>query len=243
MIVFINNRDLLTWPRAMADLLAKQGHKPIILDNASTYGPLLRWYNSGNYQVIRLDNLGPRALWKIKGYAKMLREPYCYTDPDLDISSIPPDWPDVLLAGAEKWGQKCGFSLDETRIPKDNPAWVLDEFIKYPDGDHPKRWGKKLEAKLNGRTYYRYPIDTTFALYLPHWTGHPERVCGTRAGRPYTARHLPWHIVLKVNEIDPALQVALNDELCYYYDNASPDSTTAGRLRSMRYQYKVKGKK
>ena len=44
--VIINNRNLLTWPKAMVRDLSKwEGIGDIyIVDNGSTYEPLLEWY-------------------------------------------------------------------------------------------------------------------------------------------------------------------------------------------------------
>lgn len=239
MRVFINNRDLLTWPRRMAEHLLAQGHEVVILDNDSSYGPLLEWYNKIDrpfVKVIRLGrNLGPASLW-VSGVAAQQTEPFCYTDPDLDITTIPDDWPEVLAAGAEASGEKCGFSLLDDMVPSANPAWLLDGFNRYPRGQHPAQWGERIRVRIKGQEYFQYPIDTTFALYYP---GQDHRINGLRAGVPYTAMHLPWHVVLdeELESNRPTIQIPLDDELVYYYTHASKASTTASRLRTMLWRY------
>jgi hypothetical protein len=43
--VIINNRDMLSWPKAMLEYLENVPNIiPVIIDNASTYPPLLEWY-------------------------------------------------------------------------------------------------------------------------------------------------------------------------------------------------------
>jgi hypothetical protein len=157
-------------------------------------------------------NLGPTAPWD--AMIVDTRDFYAVTDPDLDFTGIPADWPDVCIAGIRMGAMKCGFSLDETRIPSANPAWILDEFHHYPKGDHPARWSSELRSGL----YIRYPIDTTFAVYPPG--GNPG-IGGWRLDRPYTARHLPWHVVLGANPDEASLQIVLDDEINYYFLNAS----------------------
>lgn len=66
MKVFINNHNLLTWPRGMVNyLLDTPDCTPIIVDEASTYPPLLEWYeNECPVQVWRNKyNSGPRGAW------------------------------------------------------------------------------------------------------------------------------------------------------------------------------------
>jgi len=237
MHVYINNRDLLTWPRSMARVLRQQGHTPLIIDNASTYGPLLEWYKreEPGIGVIRLmDNLGHKALFELG--CVDLREPFVLTDPDLDISMLPPDWPEVLQRGLDCFPVKCGLSLDDSAVPTRNPAFRLDDFY-VPPGSHPVWRYPLVTAGTKGLdvTYYNYPVDTTFALYRAGTREH--RIEGTRAGRPYCVRHLPWHIVLDRDHLEPSLQILMNEELYYYFTHAGASSTTAGRLSEMIAEY------
>lgn len=236
MKVFINNRDLLTWPRAMADTLRDQGHEPIIVDNESTYPPLLVWYSVCPYHVVRLPNYGSRAPWELSLLTDST-EPFVVTDPDLDISTIPHDWPEVLAEGLKlhPGHHKCGLSLEDRDVPSENPASWLDGFT-FGEGN-PKYW---TEGRQGTRCmFHPYPIDTTFALYRPHASGD---VGGCRAGRPYTARHLPFHLVLKHNPSDPAYQIEIDDEVQYYYEHARSNafgpvySTTKSRLTPLLVQ-------
>ena len=62
--VIINNRNLLTWPKAMVrDLNKWEGIGDIyIVDNGSTYEPLLEWYATNPCKVVMLgENLGHQA--------------------------------------------------------------------------------------------------------------------------------------------------------------------------------------
>ncbi len=244
MRIYINNRDLLLWPRAMEEVLVGQGHEVIFVDNASTYEPLLDYYKTTSSRVIRLPrNVGSRAPWTLNE-VRTAREPFVVTDPDLDIAQVPADWPEVLAYGLKRWkhGSKCGLSLDETMVPSANPAWAEDGMSKYPAGDHPERWGPSTHIRGGPLLFHSYPVDTTFALYR---NGDQYRIDGIRAGRPYTARHLPWHIVLDVNREESSLQIVLNDEMYYYYTHAAENkewppqfSTTKKRLAAMLEAYR-----
>lgn len=234
MKVFINNRNYLTWPKAMAEKLTNDGHEVIIVDNNSTYLPLIQWYNDEcPYQVIKLGyNGGCHAVWS-SGLIKDINEYYAVTDADLDLSTIPSDWGEVLVEGLKKYNsRKCGFTLDETLIPEENPAWILDEFYKYPEGNHPARWGKDVYLD---DLYVNYPIDTTFAVYDPSEKDY--FIGGIRVGRPYTARHLPWHLVLNEKN-DGKFEVKMNDEHYYYFTNTEGNhSQTRFRMHGFLNNY------
>lgn len=232
MKVYINNRNYLTWPKNMVEVLQIQGHDVEIIDNASTYQPLLDWYDSNVVKVHRLDqNLGPSSPW-LSGVIDYSNY-YVITDPDLDISDIPDDWDEFLIKGLNKYGcGKCGFSLDETKIPPSNPAWIPDEFNLYPDGDHPARWGSHIKL---GRGYINYPIDTTFALYHPNIQNH--FIGGIRTDRPYTARHLPWHIVLDETKDEKYYEIKMDEEIYNYFINCGNGTGTKSRIQEMLREY------
>ena len=64
--VIINNRDRLEAPKAMVEALLWRNTEQIwIYDNASTYEPLLEWYDEidGDVNVVRGHNAGYLALF------------------------------------------------------------------------------------------------------------------------------------------------------------------------------------
>ena len=71
--IIINNRNRYTFLKQLIDTLRKDGYSNIIvLDNDSTYPPLLDYYNSCPAKVIFLkENLGFMALSKIDLYKKV----------------------------------------------------------------------------------------------------------------------------------------------------------------------------
>ena len=223
----------------MAELFANQNHEVIFVDNESTYQPLLDWYDGCKFQVIRCPNLGKTATWKM-GLVNELNEPYVVTDPDYDLSMIPEDWPEVLIEGLKEFTNvnKVGLSWDESKVPPENPAWIADEFYKYPNGTQ-YAWGHPLP-----NNFFHRACDTSFAVYRPRT---PFKIEGIRKGRPYTGIHLPWHIVLEESKTEGKLSVIFDDEILYYFENCKGvqeggSSYTKGRMKEMIYEYKKRRK-
>lgn len=241
---YINNRDILTWPKAMAEKLTAENHEVVFVDNASTYGPLLEFYKDCPYRVVRLkDNVGHHAVWKrLMDEILELDTEYVVTDPDLDISKIPDDWEMILRDGLNQFPHvlKCGFSLDDTRIPRTNPAFVFDNMRNYPNGKHPMMWDNNLRVHGKYVDFFLVPVDTTFALYrkgdawkkcIAGTTAQQKlAITAVRTDEPYMARHLPWHLVVKEVPNSTALQIPMTDELFYYFRHAAIVSTTKTRM-------------
>ena len=95
--IFINSRDRLSCLRQQINWLLEAGYRNIyILDNASTYPPLLDYYKDIEEQVKILflkRNLGYKALWKSDILNILnIQTPYVYTDPDIvPINKCPKD--------------------------------------------------------------------------------------------------------------------------------------------------------
>ena len=224
----------------MAEILSAQGHEIIFIDNNSNYAPLLDYYHSCKFKVVRLNrNLGSRAFW-LSGIATSLNEEYVVTDPDLGIENIPVDWLEKLREGLTMYKTyKCGFSLDETLVPPENPAYLIDGICLDREKNGLGRWKNPLPGG-----FWNEPIDTTFALYNPRAVS-PDFYSAVRSGRPYTARHWPWHIVLEKSQEPNALSVPLDDELVYYYKTAFDNSkgyfsTTKQRLVKMIEEFELR---
>lgn len=222
----------------MAEKLGNEGHEVIFVDNESSYPPLLEYYKTCPHQVRSLGvNLGASGPWALPE-VREADVPIVVTDPDLDLSTIPADWDSVLLEGLERWPNhtKCGFSLEDTGVPSANPANWLDGFGTT---GNPKYWDPRIETQGSKCSYFAYPIDTTFAIYRP---GAPFTIDGHRTGRPYTARHLPFHLVPEVSD-EPAFQILLDAELLYYFDHAKGNrfgrySTTKSRMMPLIEQFR-----
>lgn len=208
MRVLINNRNRLTTTREMTIWLMMAGHEVVILDNASTYQPLLNWYtmcDAMNVRVVRSDrNGGPRAAWdcpEFKRYIPDDGEFYAVTDSDLDLRECPHDLLEVLSAGLVRHPElcKCGVSLRTNDLPDGFPHKqpVIDRergYSQYELDDH--LWSADIETTL--AVYRSWPC-----VYRP----------AARSKWPYEARHVPWYITPET----------ITDEERYYIQHIPPE--------------------
>lgn len=195
-----------------------RGVEPIIIDNASTYQPLLDWYANKNecpFRVIRLDaNHGHHApwhqgcvLWGHTHKAMFGSDVYAVTDPDLDFTGVPWDLFDVCIVGFREVPRaiKVGIGLRIDDIPEHANLRVWQCEGSYWTRDACER-------------FFYAPVDTTFALYrarTEHRYAMDLGVPTIRAKPPYVARHLPWY--WRKDE--------LNDEQQYYFEHANSSNS------------------
>ena len=187
--IFINARDRLGVMKKLIDWLLDAGYrKLIILDNRSTYPPLLEYYsaleNDSRIKVIRLEkNFGYKAIW-LSGILERLKisTPYVYTDPDLlPVEDCPKDFIKrfMKILDSNHELRKVGFGL------------VYDD-ITFFDSDA----CKKSEARFYknskvGDEIYHALVDTPFALY-PNVRHYSVRFSVRTTGN-FMAHHLPWY--------------------------------------------------
>ncbi|MDD4970790.1 MAG: hypothetical protein PHT07_15290 [Paludibacter sp.] len=180
--IIIFNR--LTWPKQLAENLADLGCEVILLDNHSTYMPLIEWYMKSPFKVHRLEkNYLSSVLWS-SGLIRQYPDQYfIVTDCDLDISHIPTDFISVLMnALNNRYVYKAGLSLEINDLPDNEMTRAVI--------DHEKRF---WEGPVDTNGFYRCDVATTFALYdQTKYSG--VFLDAIRAPRPYTAKHLPWYL-------------------------------------------------
>ena len=106
--VIINNFNRLEYLQKLISWLEWAGMKSIyIIDNNSSYPPLLAYYKKTKHIVFRLNkNVGHMALWQSHIFMGFKNRPYVYTDPDI----VPVD--------------EC---------PKNVIAYFWELLMKYPD--------------------------------------------------------------------------------------------------------------
>lgn len=184
--VAINNFNRLEPLKELIDWLERAGMRRIyILDNASTYPPLLEYYESCPHEVIfQGKNCGPYGFWDTSAFERFRRGYYIYTDPDVVPSEeCPLDAIEHLFDVLNRHPRvaKVGFGLKIDDLPEHYAG--RDDVIEWEG----RYWTKKLDGEL-----YDSPIDTTFALYRPYARGG-HWIKGLRTGGAYQARHLPWY--------------------------------------------------
>jgi hypothetical protein len=217
--VYVNVFNRLTTTKILVEQIAKLDNAtPIIIDNDSTYPPLLSWYRTAPCEVIRLkENLGHHAPWLSGVVGSDDSDYYCVTDCDLDLQGVPADVLTVLQS-TFRWRRspiKSGLALRVDDVPR-TQTQVLEWESRW--------WRRKCFADPR---FYVAAIDTTFAMYrtsTPHRLAMkvPGIFCVRLAGE-YQARHVPWYC-------DPS---RLTEEDQYYFASAGPSNSWRPGLRQL----------
>lgn len=183
MKAIIINYNRLSLTRGTVEWCAANGLEPIIIDNHSTYKPLLEWYDKCGVRVVRMDkNYGHKVIWTNWMFRELgINDKYILTDPDLDFSSVPSDFLQVMEEGLKRYPdyERIGFSLEIDDLPNnDLGRHVYKHEIRF--------WQKPLDE-----LYFEAEVDTTFAMHkiCPYNTYNSLRI-----NKPYCVRHVPWYI-------------------------------------------------
>jgi len=188
--IIINNFNRLDSLKKLIESLEKRGYTNVyIIDNLSTFPPLLEYYKTCRYTVFRLDqNIGMTALWRSGIYRRFRNDFFVYTDSDVvPIEECPDDFLLFFLNTLKKYklAQKVGFSLKIDDLPD---CYAMKEDVIF--------WEKHFFDRKRDDFLYWAPIDTTFALYRPYGKRKHANynIEMYRTAFPYMARHLPWYI-------------------------------------------------
>ena len=156
-----------------------------ILDNDSTYPPLLEFYRACEPAVVHAGrNGGPFGFWQSALYRELRGGYYIYTDPDVvPTEDCPADAVQQLYQILQDHPKylKAGFALKLDDLP-----------VHYQRRDEVRCWESAYWLKEVVPGLFEASIDTTFAMYRPYANGGWWRPAVRLAG-PYVARHLPWY--------------------------------------------------
>ena len=208
--IVINNFNRLTYLKQQIERLEALGYTNIyIIDNQSTYPPLMEYYDQLPHKIFRLNkNVGHLSLWKTIIFKWFEHDYYVYTDPDiLPGDDCPGDFMEYFRKILETYPEysKVGFALAIDDLPD---HFSDKQKVRDWEGMY---WQMKMEADSE---VYIAKIDTTFALYRPGakggWWVPAMRVAGK-----YTSRHLPWY----------RDSSAIDEEEQYFMDHASGSSS------------------
>ena len=203
--VVINNRNRLTTTKKMVDdLLERDTKKIIIIDNESTYPPLLEWYKTlpSNVRVHYGPNYGHFAIF-ISGVLKEIEEDWCfYTDADIELNpNMPKNYQQYMYELATAYNyNKVALALRIDDIPD---HYMLKNQVLRNEGHW---WSQRILENV-----YRADTDTTFCLIKKCDQFDSLRIAGD-----YTARHTPWYLDLD----------NLSEEEQYYNDNLGERALT-----------------
>lgn len=185
--IIINNRNRLEYLTQLITALEIRGYTNIfIIDNNSTYPPLLEYYKTCKYEIFRLnENVGHLAMWDTDIYKRFIKDYYVYTDSDVvPIENCPSDFMNFFWETLKNNPavQKVGFSLKIDDLP--NSFKNKNDVIK---------WEEQFYENKVGDKYFKGFIDTTFALYRPFMQAGKGALM-YRSAHPYQAYHMPWYV-------------------------------------------------
>jgi len=185
---FIICRDRLTDLKELVIWLESVGQQEIYLvDNESTYEPLLEYYKQTPHEVIHMGgNTGQTGVWNcgvIDRIASGRR--FIVTDPDVvPVEECPKDALEYFSGILDRYPDrsKVGFGLKLNDLP--DHYQFKNEVIQF----------ESRYYQFGGPEYGLHfaPIDTTFALYREGATQDISYSC--RTSWPYEARHMAWYL-------------------------------------------------
>ena len=219
--IIINNRNRLSYLNSLIVSLEKRGYTNIyIIDNNSTYQPLLEYYKTIPYKVYSLSkNVGFCALWDSLIFDDFRNQFYVYTDSDVVLSEECPD--DFLcrlhyLLYKYSWIDKVGLGLIVSDLPN---HYVFKETVFKWETDLIKN------ARLLELNVVEASVDTTFALYRPNKVGPAGYLKSARTLGQLQVKHLPWYINFQ----------QISNEEKFYLENAHTKHYTYWTAASKRH--------
>lgn len=192
-IVILNRDRLIPLIEQVESLKSRDYNNIVIIDNQSTYEPLLEWYKTSGVDVFHNDITENschafRDLIAIghPKFKEIASDWYVFNDSDIiPIESVPNDFIEDLISFAKRHNKsKVGMSIkiDDIDLSYDLNAWVHSYESWY--------WTNPV---IDGDIeLYPHPIDTTFAVHSPGTS--PSWSSDTlRAGVPYIVKHAPFY--------------------------------------------------
>jgi hypothetical protein len=168
-------------------------HNITIIDNQSTYEPLLKWYSESGLDVFYNDitenschAFRDLVLMGHPKFIEIVSDWFVFNDSDIiPLDNVPDNFINDLVEYAKKYNRtKVGMSIKIDDIDLSYPlnAWVHSYESTY--------W---TNAIIDGNVeLYPHPIDTTFAVHapgtVPTWSDNTLRV-----GVPYIVKHAPFY--------------------------------------------------
>jgi len=204
-VVLTNMNRLTTCKNMVEKLFELNGSSDItIIDNASTYEPLLKWYDEvkNDVKIIRHQgNHGPWVFFTSNLWNTIDSDFYVYSDADLELNEeMPYNWQEIMLEYYNKHNGdlKIALSLRLDDIPD-----------HYEFKDRVKAHQNVCWYPTEEENVYRAISDLQFC-FDSKTKGH--RYDSLRLAGKFMARHIPWY--LDFNNIDK--------EERYYIEHINP---------------------
>ena len=172
----------------MVAQLEKYTSDIIVIDNQSTYPPLLEWYEKEfKFTLLKQNKNFGHLVYKHGPIQNLVGDLYILTDPDLLFNpSLPDNFIEELINISNYFqSNKVGFALfiDSDEIRDD--VFYHGLTIKSWESQF---WVNKLSYSIKPELeLFHADIDTTFCLINRRLRNYPVRVAGQ-----YTCIHIPW---------------------------------------------------
>lgn len=210
--VIIINYNRLSDLKTLVDFLQKRQHQNIVIvDNKSSYPPLLDYYRQIEEIVTieRMDrNYGHLVFWENADlYNKYADGYHIITDSDIiPNENLPLDYVNQLKT-----------ILDNNKVTKVGFALRIDDIPDYYQHKQKVlKWENKYWENPIGKDLYLNELDTTFAIYPPHYKYDMLNFSSAiRVAGDFTAQHRGWYIDSH----------NLTDEERYYFKTASESNS------------------
>jgi len=179
-----------TYIKMMVKQMEKYTNDIVIVDNNSTYEPLLEYYkNEYKYSLLKMNKNYGHTVYQNELIKNVIGPIYILTDPDLEFNKNLPDnfienLIDILINFS---AEKVGFALLHN-APDIRDVIVFNRSITNWEDQF---WNFRIYYK--NYELYKANIDTTFCLVNTnnkknHLYGPRYRIAGD-----YLCKHLPWH--------------------------------------------------
>lgn len=182
--VAIISYNWYTFTKQMVDQLKRFTKDIVILDNKSTFPPLLDYHQEYDHTLFKFDqNYGHLCWFKVKKLREIFGDTFIITDPDLLLN---PDTPQDFM----KTMYELYFKLGNSKIDRLGLALYIDKTMPKPAEWESQYWRHRIfwegrpEIEL-----YKANVDTTFCIVnVNRLTVSAFRIAGN-----FTAKHIPWH--------------------------------------------------
>ena len=193
-VLIINFNQLFYLKQLLGFLQERNFSNIIIIDNNSTYEPLLAYYReiTPNVKIERLEyNGGHNVFFKNKSLRQQYGKGYfILTDADIVPNPhLPNDFVKKMISYLDQYFNritKVGFALEIQSIP--------DHYLLK---DKVQQWEKNFWTEELEKEVYLAEVDTTFALYKPNypeWFHNNSFYSALRLSGDFTAVHGGWYM-------------------------------------------------
>jgi hypothetical protein len=189
MTALIVGYNQYTFIKTMVKQLEKYTSDIIVVDNASTYQPLLDYYDL-DFKYTLLKKRANYGVYVCNDsyVQKLVGDLYLITDPDLKFNpNLPDNFIQELIGISDHFQvNRVGFALNITEDDIRTDIALGGLSVQAWESVF---WKDRLMYPPNPNLeLYRADLDTTFCLVNRRYNGFPIRVAGD-----FTCLHLPWH--------------------------------------------------